>query len=87
MAVNQCSLQNGYMHNKHLLTLFLIQGRVHCFRFLFSFICSWLRNKPAPAIINNPISFFKKRAFYINLDFCFEKRLFLKYFTNNFKIF
>ena len=26
------------------------------------------------------------RAFYINLDFCFENRLFLKYFKNNFKI-
>ena len=27
------------------------------------------------------------RAFYIILDFSFEKRLFLKYFKNNFKIF
>ena len=32
-------------------------------------------------------SFFKNnRAFYTNFDFCFEKRLFLKYFKNNFKI-
>ena len=39
-----------------LLSLFLIQGRTHCFRFLLSFICSWLSNKPPQEIIDNPIS-------------------------------
>ena len=47
-----------------LLSIFLIQGRTHCLRFLLSAIC----------------------AFYITLAFCFDKRLFLKYFENDFKI-
>ena len=55
MAAN-VFLRNGYMHNKHLLSLFLIQGRTHCLRFLLPFICSWLSNKPPLVIINNPIS-------------------------------
>ena len=55
MAANVC-LQNGYMHNKHLLSLFLIQGRTHYLRFLLPFIYSWLINKPPLVIINNFIS-------------------------------
>ena len=34
MAANVFS-QNGYMYNKYLLFLFLIQGRTHCLRFSF----------------------------------------------------
>ena len=79
-------------------TFFLIHGCTHCLRFFLSLICSWLSiNSPPPAIINNSTSlllsmsvrhFLKNnRAFYINLDFRFEKRLFLKYFKNDFKIF
>ena len=49
-------LQNVYMHNEHVLSLFLIQGHTHCLCFLLSSICSWLSNKLPPAIINNPIS-------------------------------
>ena len=55
MAANDF-LQNVYMNNEHLLSLFLTQGRTHCLRFLLSFICSWLSNKPPPEIINNLIS-------------------------------
>ena len=55
MAANDF-LQNGYMYNEHLLALFLTQRCTHCLPFLLSFICSWLSNKPPPAIINNLIS-------------------------------
>ena len=63
--------------------------------FSLYFYMFWLSNKPPPVIINNPISlllfcspFLKNnRAFYINFDFCFEKRLFLQYIKNDFKIF
>ena len=40
-----------------LLPLFLIQGSTHYLRFLLCFVYSGLSNKPAPAIIKNPISF------------------------------
>ena len=62
--------------------------------FFLSFICSWFSNKLPPAIINNPISLLclpslkskNNHAFYLNLNFCFEKHFFLKYFKNNLKI-
>ena len=67
-----------------LLSLFLIQGRAHCFRFLLSFICSWLSNKPRPTIVNNHIIlllsmasvFLKKtrllhKEFFLHKDFLF----------------
>ena len=55
-----------------------------------SLICSWLNNNSTSLLLSMSVypSFFKNnRAFYISLDFRFEKRLFLKYFENDFKIF
>ena len=58
---------------------------------LVFYICFWLSNKPSKEIINNhkfvviyARHFFKKPCL---LHFCLEKRLLLKYFKNNFKIF
>ena len=64
--------------------------------FLFSLICSWLTvtnssrqllTIPSVYCYLCPLFLKSNRAFYINFDFCFEKRLFLKYIKNNFKIF
>ena len=68
---------------------------IHCLCLDVSLIYSWLSNKHPQAIVNNPISllyvcspiFKNNRPFYINFDFCFEKRLFLKDLKNNFKKF
>ena len=61
---------NGYlqnMHNEHLLSLILIQGRNHCLRFVFSFICSCLSNNPPLAIINNPIGLLLSLSTFLKL--------------------
>ena len=63
--------------------------------FLFSFICSWLSKKPLQQLLTIPSVccylctplFGNNRALYIKFGFCFEKRLFLVYFKNDFKIF
>ena len=75
-------------------TISLSYPRTHTLSSLspFYYKCSWLSNKPPQEIINNPISlllsyvrhFLKITALF---TFLFEKRLFLKYFKNNFKIF
>ena len=81
MAAN-VFLQNGYMHNEHLLSLFLIKGRICCLCFFFlSYVLDSL-TKPLQQLLIIPSvfcylcpSFLKNnRAFFINIDFCFEKR-------------
>ena len=81
MAAN-VFLQNGYMHNEHLLSLFLIKGRIYCLCFFFlSYVLDSL-TKPLQQLLIIPSvfcylcpSFLKNnRAFFINIDSCFEKR-------------
>ena len=88
MAAN-AFLQNRYIYHEHLLSLFLIQGRTHCLRFLLLYVLESVTNPLQQLVFCYLCPPFLKnnRDFYINLDFCFEKGLFLKYFKNTFRIF
>ena len=77
-----------------LLSLFLIQGRTHCLLFLLLYVLGSVANPfqqlltvPSVNCYLRPPFFKNNRVFYIKFDFFFEKRLFLIYFKNSFKIF
>ena len=77
-------------------TISIFYPRMHPLSLFFSFIWYVLGSVTnTQQLLTIPIvycylcpSYLKNnRAFYINFVFCFEKRLFLKYFKNDFKIF
>ena len=76
----------------------LFYSRMHPLSFLSPFLYNYILGSvanPLQQLLTIPSvccylcpPFLKITAFFcINFDFCFEKRLFLKYFKNNFKIF
>ena len=90
--------QHEIIYNRTIcsFTISLSYPRTHLLSLFYSFILYVLGSVTnTQQLLTIPIvycylcpSYLKNnRAFYINFVFCFEKRLFLKYFKNDFKIF